>query len=345
MSWRRAGRAVGGGLVGFGVLVLLFIAYQLWGTGLLEANSQQSLRQQFEHSLAGSPALAGTGGTGTGGTGTGGTGTGGTGPGGTGTGTDPGPPPPDGSAVAVIQIPAIGVDKAVVQGVGEPDLQRGPGHYPDTPMPGQPGNSAIAGHRTTFGGPFYRLDALRPGNEIDVTTRQGSFRYRVRRSLVVAPDDLAVLTQSRASLLTLTTCTPLFSASQRLVVQAYLVGSSPPATARVSPSRRPSPSRGIPGTRGSAAAPPNTTPAGGSVAGALGAKLASAGSTFIGGGAWQSALLWGLVELAVLCGLWAIGRRWKGWRRWTLALAGTPVAAAALFLFFGGVSGLLPASL
>ena len=84
--------------------------------------------------------------------------------------------------MATIRIPKIGVDKAVIQGVGVPDLKKGPGHYPSTPLPGQPGNAAIAGHRTTYGAPFYRLDELAPGDKILVATKQGHFEYKVESS-------------------------------------------------------------------------------------------------------------------------------------------------------------------
>ena len=69
-----------------------------------------------------------------------------------------------GDVMALLQIPSIGVETYVVSGVQPADLKHGPGHYPDTPMPGQLGNSAIAGHRTTYGQPFYRLDELKPGD-------------------------------------------------------------------------------------------------------------------------------------------------------------------------------------
>src|SRR5207253_1324674 len=84
-------------------------------------------------------------------------------------------------------------DKAVVEGVGTEDLKKGPGHYPQTPMPGQKGNAAIAGHRTTYGHPFYDLDSLKPGDDVLVSTKQGKFRYQVDHSTVVDPHDVQVL--------------------------------------------------------------------------------------------------------------------------------------------------------
>ena len=120
-------------------------------------------------------------------------------------------------------IPKIGVDKFVVEGVGVPDLRKGPGHYPTTPLPGHVGNSGIAGHRTTYGAPFGDLDKLGAGDHIRVTTREGSFEFVVDEKngiQVVQPGDLAVLRTDPADTaahLTLTTCNPKYSASERLV--------------------------------------------------------------------------------------------------------------------------------
>src|SRR6202043_1570314 len=81
--------------------------------------------------------------------------------------------PGNGTVVAEIQIPAIGVNQYVVEGTTESDLSKGPGHYIGTAMPGQAGNVAIAGHRTTNGAPFNRLDELKLGGPIDITTTSG----------------------------------------------------------------------------------------------------------------------------------------------------------------------------
>src|SRR5207302_2511071 len=94
----------------------------------------------------------------------------------------------------------------------------------NTPMPGQPGNAAIAGHRTTYGAPFFNLNELQPGDPIFVTTRQGRFRYEVRETRTVSPSQLSVLNPTPDNRLTLTTCNPRFSASQRLVVVSQLIG-------------------------------------------------------------------------------------------------------------------------
>src|SRR5205814_4284582 len=118
-----------------------------------------------------------------------------------------------------------------VEGVGVPDLKKGPGHYPGTPAPGQPGNVGIAGHRTTYGAPFNRIDELGPNDAIYVVTRQGQFRYEVIEKKIVAPKDVSVLDATPDNRLTLTTCTPKYSAAQRLIVVARLAGPSAPAPA------------------------------------------------------------------------------------------------------------------
>ena len=74
-----------------------------------------------------------------------------------------------------------------MQGVAVPDLRKGPGHYPDSPMPGQLGNAAIAGHRTTYGAPFNRIDELVAGDEITIVTVSGTFHYTVTSQQIVTP--------------------------------------------------------------------------------------------------------------------------------------------------------------
>jgi len=113
----------------------------------------------------------------------------------------------------------------VVEGTNTPDLRKGPGHYVGTPLPGQAGNAAIAGHRTTYGHPFYNLDSVKIGDPIVLTTLQGIFVYDATKSFVVSPSDSTVVDNVIANQLTLTTCNPRFSASTRLVVQAELVHS------------------------------------------------------------------------------------------------------------------------
>ncbi|MGH3443526.1 MAG: class E sortase, partial [Nitriliruptorales bacterium] len=126
--------------------------------------------------------------------------------------------------------PPVGDDPLVaVEGVSREQLQRGPGHYPGTALPGEDGNVVISGHRTTYGAPFFRLDELQPGDRIHVLDRaRQEWVYEVRKSQVVAPTALWVTERdplgTGAPMLTLTTCHPRFSSAQRLIVFAELVG-------------------------------------------------------------------------------------------------------------------------
>lgn len=128
--------------------------------------------------------------------------------------------PDPGDPIGTIRIPAIGVDKVIVSGIGVDELRTGPGHYPDTPAPGQPGNTAIAGHRTTYGAPFGDLDQLETGDVIHVTTSAGTYTYTVDGIVIIEPDDMTVLAQDSGRRLTLTACHPKGSRSHRIVVQA-----------------------------------------------------------------------------------------------------------------------------
>jgi LPXTG-site transpeptidase (sortase) family protein len=127
----------------------------------------------------------------------------------------------DGDAVGRLEVPSIGLDRAVVEGVGTDDLERGPGHYRDTSLPGLSGTTGIAGHRTTFGAPFRHLDRLRAGDRIRLRMSYGTFAYRVVRTQYVKPSNVSSLrVPSRRGRLVLTTCHPPFDDAQRLVVIA-----------------------------------------------------------------------------------------------------------------------------
>lgn len=212
---------IGRTFIASGVLILLFVAYQLWGTGISEARAQDRLRADFLDVLESTttsttPKNARSATT-----------TSAVGDPSTTTSTTAAATPavratPTGEAVAIIRIPKIGVEKAVVEGVSVGALKKGPGHYPSTPMPGQPGNAAIAGHRTTYGAPFYKLDELAPGDRIEVTTKQGEFVYRVTETRIVSPSQNEVLAPTDDNRLTLTTCHPRFSAAKRMIVTASL---------------------------------------------------------------------------------------------------------------------------
>lgn len=131
--------------------------------------------------------------------------------------------PLHGAPLGRITIPRIDVDRIVVEGVGVPDLRRGPGHMPGTAIPGQIGNAVISGHRTTWGAPFNRLDELEPGDQIIVETLIGTHTYEVVSLKTVWPSEIWVATQWDGAWLTLTTCTPEFSSRHRLIVFAQLV--------------------------------------------------------------------------------------------------------------------------
>jgi sortase A len=128
----------------------------------------------------------------------------------------------DGQAVAELHIARIGLRAIVVRGTTAADLRDGPGLLAGTPLPGQHGTTAIAGHRTTYGAPFRHLDALRRGDAITLRLPYASFRYRVEGRRIVDPGDLSVLRRVGHDRLVLSACHPLFSAARRIVVLARL---------------------------------------------------------------------------------------------------------------------------
>ncbi len=221
--------------------------------------------------------------------------------------------PNDGSPVGVLRIAKIGLDKIIVEGTSTDDLRQGPGHYPGTPLPGEQGNAAIAGHRTTYGAPFYNLDKLDPGDLIQITTVQGAFTYRVTRTLIVSPADTSVVANTTTPELTLTTCNPRFSASQRLVVHAALT--TPPAPTLPAPK-----------------APALTASGTGDLAGNP-------------SGDWVPALELGLLSAVVIIAVFVVARRRRvRTHRLGVYVVGGAVSLVALFFFFGALSPLLPAS-
>lgn len=134
-----------------------------------------------------------------------------------------------GEALTRLQIPKLDVDVMVVEGTSLAALRAGAGHYPNTPLPGEAGNVAIAGHRTTYGRPFNRLDDLQPGDEVILTTPLARHIYEIiTEPYVVMPTDWSPIHSypRRGSFLTLTTCHPEGSATQRIVTRAKLVTSA-----------------------------------------------------------------------------------------------------------------------
>jgi sortase A len=141
-----------------------------------------------------------------------------------------------GDPIGRLRIPRIDLDRLVQQGARgsaslDPDtdralLRNGPVHYGFTPLPGAGEPFAVAGHRTTYGAPFYKLDKLRKGDPIFVETPYGKFRYAVAKTTTVSPSDVGVL-RDRGYGLVLTTCTPPYSAKHRLIVWATLEKARP----------------------------------------------------------------------------------------------------------------------
>jgi sortase A len=127
-----------------------------------------------------------------------------------------------GDAMGRIRMPAIGVSEVFVEGTGGGDLRKGPGRYPGTAMPGERGTVAIAGHRTTYGAPFRRLDGLDRDDAIELAMPYGRFTYRVERTRIVPPTAVWVTRSVGYDRLVLSACHPLYSAAQRIVVFARL---------------------------------------------------------------------------------------------------------------------------
>ena len=230
-------------------------------------------------------------------------------------------------------------------------------------MPGQLGNSAIAGHRTTYGQPFYRLDEVAPGDEIVLTTVQGRFVYRATGSEVVDADrsDVVATTDPTIAQLTLTTCHPRYSATRRLIVSAELdeAASAAPQPPIVDDDRRDRdrrPREHAPRRAGVRRRPRATAPSTEPTVGAVHrspsrrrradvteeAADAFAHGWFSDDDAWPQVALWGFALTGIAIGSWLLSRRVG--HNWVGALAGIVPFVVALY-FFQNVNRLLPAAL
>lgn len=291
MTLARVLGVIGRVMIGAGTLILLFVAYQLWGTGLHTAQAQNDLEAEFEQQAEAFEQARPE--------------------------RDQRPDRPDrpqavppaparGEGVGRIQIPSIGVDWIFLQGVGLDVLANGPGHYEGTPLPGQEGNAAIAGHRTTYGQPFHDLDRLGEGDQILVSYINGSqFTYEYLNTVIVTPDRTDVLEYKFDNRLTLTACHPKYSVAERIVVSARLADPAAPA-------------------------PPRDQPVEADVESLDGEEHSA-----------TPAVLWGLAAALVALAVWLVGR---AWRRWPAYLVGAPVFLVVLYGFFENFSYLLPAS-
>src|SRR5215212_10000489 len=128
----------------------------------------------------------------------------------------------DGEPLGRIRMPSIGISSVVVAGTDTASLRLGPGHYPGTPLPGARGTVAIAGHRTTYGAPFRRIDRLGRGDRVELRMPYGTFVYEVERRRIVPPTATWVTHRVGYDRLVLSACHPLYSAAQRIVVFARL---------------------------------------------------------------------------------------------------------------------------
>jgi sortase A len=128
----------------------------------------------------------------------------------------------EGHAIGRIKIDRIGLDIVVVQGTETSSLEKGPGHYKNTSLPGQPGTVAIAGHRTTYLAPFRHINDIRNGDQIRVEMPYAAFTYTMYKHEIVDPGDVSVLKPVGFPQLVLTACDPPYSAAHRYVVFAKL---------------------------------------------------------------------------------------------------------------------------
>jgi sortase A len=270
----------------------------------------------------------------------------------------------EGDPIARIEMPTIGVDNIVVAGVEKSDLKKGPGHYPETPMPGQLGNAAIAGHRTTYGQPFFDVDKLQVGDEIIVTTLDGRFVYRVTGQQIVSPNDYQVVatTDPTRATLTLTSCHPKYTARERIIIFSELDAAASTATAAEPVINY---GRPIETTEGEIdptntvvdeaddpviGAEPDDEVDSGAEAGELGSvavntEIADAFSDgwFSDPGANGQVLLWGLALAAVGILSYLLSRRTK--RDWVGLTVGIVPFLVVLYFFFQNVNRLLPPNL
>ncbi len=208
----RVVRGVGWTLIVAGSVVLLYVVYLLWFTGLETSTQQRSLGDGFEAVVAEAqerpePSV-----------------------------DEDEPPVEVGEAYAAIWFERDGRNVVtddvtyVVEGTSVADLKRGPGHYVDSVAPGEDGNFAIAGHRTTYGAPFGEVGELREGDTIHVVDRSGTeWVYAYHETRIVSPSDVWVVEEDPLDgvdgpLITLTTCHPKFSAAQRMIVWGTLIG-------------------------------------------------------------------------------------------------------------------------
>jgi sortase A len=375
-DWRYWVGGTGRVLITLGLLMFAFVAYQLWGTGIEEARAQNKLENELEErraTLGTVPVFvpASTSAPDTTAPPTDTTAPEATTPPATeAPTTEPPvlslPPIAEGDAIGELRIPRVGMDRRGVAGVSVPDLKKGPGHFPQTPMPGELGNAAIAGHRTTYGGPFLQLDELEVGDEVIwVNLYAQEFVYRVTGSEIVKPSQgevINTLDPGKATL-TLVTCDPVRTSKNRLIVYAELVEERSPAPTagqeyygqEVGEPITELPGDDVPEDTAATSTVGETTPASTEAAGAAATEAIDdppagfsdtdpfAQGWFSDSASWPHIAAWG-AALVVLCiGCYALARalqrRWVGW-----VVAVAPFTFL-LYFFFQNVNRLLPPGL
>jgi sortase A len=269
-------RLLGIALVGVGLLIVGFLIYLFAFTPLTAGRNQQQLAQ----SVTGQPLYRYS--------------------------LVAGHTPPEGSAIGVIEIPAIGVHQVIVQGTSAADLMKGPGLMPGTALPGTPGNAVVAGRRVTFGAPFGDLGKLKRGDAIRVVDGAGTFTYKVTKTDVVSAGKRDVVTPTSDNRLTLVTSNSSYIPSGRLVVVAML--------------------------HGHAVAVPGDTVA------VPQYELGLSGDPVAGG----LAVLWSLITIIVLVGAGLAVWRWK--RPGLIYLFAAPVVVACGLFACEAVARALPAT-
>lgn len=382
-DWRWVVGGIGRTLITLGLMMFAFVAYQLWGTGIQTAQAQRTLSREFDELVANTPAETTT------------IATTNTQP----TTTDPvngtapidtvaptttlaavapiAQPIPDAEeAVARLEIPRMGLNRIVVEGATASALTKGPGHFPETPLPGQLGNAAIAGHRTTHLHPFFDIDKMQPGDEIIVTTLNGRYVYQVTGTEVVGPDDYAAVipTPDRTkATLTLVSCTPRYSASNRIVVHSELEPEKSDALTDAAPlapaQDSPDPAVTLP-DEGQVTVVDTVAPTASTELGAIPADTSPGDTTaiensgdtavqptrpaeatpdafsdgwFSDSSAIPQAIMWGLGLLAVAAGIYLLSRLAR--RYWVGVLAGFVPFIVVLYFFYENVNRLLPPNL
>ncbi|MFD0683901.1 class E sortase [Actinomadura fibrosa] len=178
-----------------GLILMLFVTYELWGTGQYTRSQQDRLGRELEKTWQGRVTTEKVN---------------------------------LGEGLAMIRIPRFGAKYhfVVIEGVGRSDLRKGPGHYPGSALPGQVGNFVVSGHRTTYSAPFNRLGELESGDKILIDTRDEQFVYTVTDRRIVKPSAVEVTApvpfhpkrRPTDKLITLTTCHPKYSAAQRMII-------------------------------------------------------------------------------------------------------------------------------